>query len=96
MPIETLPWDPANNLTSDTARKAYFEAALEDGDPHLIAAALGDIARSNGVVIENFPSPYVADEAFDAGYRAMANDKAREADAIEWANALIGDVENNA
>ena len=49
MPIETLPWDPANNLTSDTARKAYFEAALEDGDPHLIAAALGDIARSKGV-----------------------------------------------
>ena len=28
---------------------AYLEAALEDGDPALIAAALGDIARAKGM-----------------------------------------------
>ncbi len=28
---------------------AYLEAALEDGDPALIVAALGDIARAKGM-----------------------------------------------
>ena len=28
---------------------AYLEAALEEGDPRLIAAALGDIARAKGM-----------------------------------------------
>lgn len=28
---------------------AYLEAALEEGDPALIAAALGDIARAKGM-----------------------------------------------
>jgi len=28
---------------------AYLEAALQDGDPQLIAAALGDIARAKGM-----------------------------------------------
>jgi probable addiction module antidote protein len=28
---------------------AYLEAALEDGDPRVIAAALGDIARASGM-----------------------------------------------
>tara|TARA_B100000315_G_C14135578_1_gene388957 strand:- start:44 stop:271 length:228 start_codon:yes stop_codon:yes gene_type:complete len=27
----------------------YLQAALEDGDPALVAAALGDIARSRGM-----------------------------------------------
>jgi probable addiction module antidote protein len=28
---------------------AYLEAALEEGDPALIAAAMGDIARAKGI-----------------------------------------------
>ena len=28
---------------------AYLEAVLEDGDPALVAAALGDIARAKGM-----------------------------------------------
>jgi len=28
---------------------AYLEAALEDGDPVVVAAALGDIARASGM-----------------------------------------------
>ncbi len=28
---------------------AYLEAALEDGDPALVVAALGDIARAKGM-----------------------------------------------
>lgn len=42
----TTPWDPADHLKSDEDMVAYLEAALEESDPTLIAAALGDIARA--------------------------------------------------
>lgn len=46
---ETYPWDPAEHLETDEDMAAYLEAALEDGDPNLIAAVLGDIARAKGL-----------------------------------------------
>jgi probable addiction module antidote protein len=45
----TLPWDAAEQLTSREDMAAYLEAALDEGDVPLIAAALGDIARANGM-----------------------------------------------
>ncbi len=45
----TRPWDAADHLESDEDVVAYLEAAFEDGDPALIAAALGDIARAKGM-----------------------------------------------
>ena len=47
--IKTRPWDPAERLTTEGDMAAYLEATFEDGDPALIAAALGDIARANGI-----------------------------------------------
>ena len=49
MPLKTLPWDIVDHLTDDDAIAAYLDACLEDGDPKLVAAALGDIARAKGV-----------------------------------------------
>jgi probable addiction module antidote protein len=49
MAIETTAWDPIDTLTSPEAEAAYLEAAFEDGDPSLIAAAIGDIARARGM-----------------------------------------------
>ena len=49
MPVKTTKWDPAEYLDSPKAITAYLEAAFEDGDPALIAAALGDIARAKGM-----------------------------------------------
>ena len=46
---KTLPWDPAEHLVSEKDIVAYLEAAFEEGDPALIAAALGDIARAKGM-----------------------------------------------
>ena len=46
---ETRPWDPAEHLETEEDMAAYLEAALEDGDPSLVAAALGDIARAKGM-----------------------------------------------
>jgi probable addiction module antidote protein len=46
---QTLPWDAADYLRSREDMAAYLEAALEDGDAQVIAAALGDIARASGM-----------------------------------------------
>ena len=43
------PWDPADHLHTEEDMAAYLEAALENADPALIAAALGDIARAKGM-----------------------------------------------
>ena len=45
----TVPWDPAEHLQSDEDMAAYLEAALEEGDAAVVAAALGDIARAKGM-----------------------------------------------
>lgn len=42
-------FDAADYLTSETSRAAYLEAALEEGDASVIAAAIGDIARAKGM-----------------------------------------------
>src|SRR3989338_6300596 len=46
---KTVPWDPAEHLKSEEDMAAYLEAALDEGDPALVAAALGDIARAKGL-----------------------------------------------
>jgi probable addiction module antidote protein len=45
----TTPYDPSANLNSDERMAALLEAALEDGNPQVIAAALGAIARAQGM-----------------------------------------------
>jgi probable addiction module antidote protein len=47
--IKTIPWDPATHLKADEDIAHYLEAVLEDGDPNLVAAALGDVARAKGM-----------------------------------------------
>ncbi len=42
-------WDPAEHLVTEADMAAYLEAALQEGDSRLIAAALGDIARAKGM-----------------------------------------------
>lgn len=47
--MRTRPWDAADYLEDEGDVVAYLEAAFEDGDPRVIAAALGDVARSRGM-----------------------------------------------
>jgi len=49
MALKTTLWDPSEYLESPESIATYLEAAFEDGDPSLIAAALGDIARAMGM-----------------------------------------------
>lgn len=45
----TKPWDAADHLETEEDIRAYLDAALELGDPALVVAALGDIARAKGM-----------------------------------------------
>ena len=48
--IDSLPeFDVSLYLEDATAIAEYLTAVLEDGDPALLAAALGDIARAQGM-----------------------------------------------
>lgn len=49
MALETTPWDVADYLTDRESIAAYLNAAMEDGNPELLRAALGDVARSKGM-----------------------------------------------
>ena len=46
---KTKRWDAAEHLDSPEAIAAYIDAAMEDGDPALVSAVLGDVARAIGM-----------------------------------------------
>jgi probable addiction module antidote protein len=43
---KTNPWDAAEHLETAEDQTAYLDAALEEGDPALLAAVLSDIERA--------------------------------------------------
>ena len=45
---------------------------------------------------EDLLRPHVLDTALDDGYRAMAADQEREAEALQWGNALAADLADEA
>jgi probable addiction module antidote protein len=47
--IKTIAWNPAANFKTDADIAHYLEAAFEDGDSALVAAALGAVARAKGM-----------------------------------------------
>ena len=49
MPTDARLFDVQNYIGTAAEQSEYLAAAFEDGDPDLIAAALGDIARARGV-----------------------------------------------
>ncbi len=49
MTVATRPFDPAEYLDTPERIAAYLEEAFADGDPALIASALGDVARAKGM-----------------------------------------------
>lgn len=42
--------------------------------------------------IEDLVRPYVLRQGLEAAYQQMAQDEVREAEALEWSEATIGDV----
>ena len=52
--------------------------------------------RKMSQFIEDLLKPLVLDSSLDGGYKAMASDTLREAQAAEWCSALSGDAANEA
>lgn len=70
MMVKTKTWDASEHLDSEEMVFAYINAALEDGDPALIAAALGDVAKARGMT-EIARSAGLSRESL---YRALSRD----------------------
>lgn len=49
MALKTSRWDASEFLDNDDAIAAYLTAAFEDGDPALIAASIGHVAKAKGM-----------------------------------------------
>jgi probable addiction module antidote protein len=47
--LEVKRWDASEHLRDAEDMAAYLDAAMEDGDPEVIQAALGDIAKAVGM-----------------------------------------------
>jgi probable addiction module antidote protein len=47
--VKTARFDAADYLDSEEAIAAYINAAFEDGNPDLLVAAIGDVARARGI-----------------------------------------------
>ncbi|MEM8640983.1 MAG: hypothetical protein AAGG51_19550 [Cyanobacteria bacterium P01_G01_bin.54] len=62
---QVTPWDAADYLETPEERVAYLEAVLEDGWPPVVALALSDIARAQGVTDFEQDSVLTADGALD-------------------------------
>ncbi len=56
----TTPYDPSENLFNDQRMLAFLEAALEDGHPQVIAAAIGAIVKAQGLSQEAGQDPNLA------------------------------------
>lgn len=52
--------------------------------------------RKMSQFIEDLLRPHVLGNSLDDGYKAMAQDQQREAEAVEWTNALAKDNDNEA
>ncbi|MGH8585573.1 MAG: addiction module antitoxin [Gammaproteobacteria bacterium] len=46
--------------------------------------------------LEGLARPHILPAAIDEAYRQMAADEARETEAVEWAEGLVGDVADEA
>ena len=64
-----------------TVDDAVYEGLFRKVGPRRISRFLEALAR-----------PHVIEEGLEAAYRDMAADEAREAEAVEWMEGLVGDV----
>ena len=83
---ETRLWDAAEHLETAEDMVAYLEAALEQDDPQLVVAALGDIARSKGMAV-------VAREAGlgrESLYKSLSPDGNPEFGTVLWVMRALG------
>jgi probable addiction module antidote protein len=83
---ELSEFDPSKYLDDDEAVADYIRLAIEDGDPGLLAAALGDVARARGMT-QVAQSAGLTREAL---YKALRADASPRFDTIQRVCKAIG------
>lgn len=83
---DLVEFDPAPYLDSEETIAAYLTDILEAGDPALLAAALGDIARARGMT-EIAKASGITREAL---YKALRADAQPRFDTISKVCAALG------
>ena len=48
-PVKTTVWDPAKYIETEEDAAIYLEEVFRMGEPDLIIAAIGDVARARGM-----------------------------------------------
>lgn len=48
-PVKTTVWDPAKYIETEEDAVIYLDDIFKTGDPNLIIAAIGDVARARGM-----------------------------------------------
>jgi len=71
----------AHRKLTITVEDSVYRGLHKIVGPRNISRFLNDLAR-----------PHVVRDDLEEGYRAMAADEAREAEAAEWSEGLVGDV----
>lgn len=85
--IADLPdFDPAEHLKDEEDIAAYLTVILEENDPALLAAALGDIARARGMT-EIAKAAGITREAL---YKALRPDAQPRFDTVNRVCAALG------
>jgi probable addiction module antidote protein len=79
-------FDPAEYIKDDEDMAAYLTAILEENDPALLAAALGDIARARGMS-EIAKASGITREAL---YKALRPDAQPRFDTVSRVCAALG------
>lgn len=66
-------------------------------DEHVYEGLHATIGRRHiSRFIEDLVRPYVIDQELEGAYKQMAQDEEREAEALEWAEATVGDASDEA
>lgn len=85
--VSDLPdFDPAEHLKNEEDIAAYLTIVMEDNDPALLAAALGDIAKARGMS-EIAKSSGITREAL---YKALRPNSSPRFDTINRVCAALG------
>lgn len=76
--IKLSAFDAADYLTNEEDVQAYLDAVLADGDPRLLAGALGDIAKARGM------AKLAADTGLsrESLYKSLSGERAPSSDTL--------------
>ena len=91
-------FEPHDSTEGDAATRALSVTAVENHFVERVYEGLRSVIGRRRIsrFIESLVRPYVVGKDLEVAYRQMAREEAREAEALAWAEATVGDVADEA